>query len=87
MLQLRSLKVFISQRLTEAVEEVIGRLERTITEYEEEMERRHQRQLDAASKPEDEQRRAGPSHSGSRCFLSGGRSGANVASLLAPVTL
>ncbi|KAG7236663.1 hypothetical protein INR49_000644 [Caranx melampygus] len=60
MLHLQSLKVFITQRLTEAVEEVIGRLERAITDYEEEMELRHHHRLrDAASKRDDEQRRAG----------------------------
>ncbi|XP_023136005.2 gastrula zinc finger protein XlCGF57.1-like [Amphiprion ocellaris] len=37
---LQSLKVFISQRLTAAVDEVLGHLERTIREYEE-TERRH----------------------------------------------
>ncbi|XP_022617558.1 zinc finger protein 2-like [Seriola dumerili] len=58
MLKLQSLKVFINQRLTAAVEEVMGRLEKAITEYEEEMESRHQRLLDSASRPEDEQRSA-----------------------------
>ena len=59
MWRLQSLKAFINQRLTVAVEEVIGRLEKTITEYEEEMERRHCWLLDTASKPEKEQLRAG----------------------------
>ncbi|XP_040000378.1 zinc finger protein 134-like isoform X1 [Xiphias gladius] len=58
MWRLQSLKVFINQRLTAAVEEVIGRLEKAITEYEEEMECRHRRLLDTASKPDDERRRA-----------------------------
>ncbi|XP_071348904.1 zinc finger protein OZF-like [Trachinotus anak] len=47
MLKLQGLKVFINQRLTAAVEEVIDRLEKAITEYEEELESRHQRLLDS----------------------------------------
>ncbi|GAA6231460.1 zinc finger protein 134-like isoform X1 [Lates japonicus] len=58
MSRLQGLKVFINQRLTAAVEEVIGRLEKVISEYEEEMECRHRRLLNSASKPEDEQQRA-----------------------------
>ncbi|XP_029381278.1 zinc finger protein 184-like [Echeneis naucrates] len=58
MSKLHSLKVFINQRLAAAVEEVMGRLERAITEYEEEIEGRHQRLLLLTSKPEDERQRA-----------------------------
>ncbi|XP_040911371.1 zinc finger protein 519-like [Toxotes jaculatrix] len=58
MWRLQSLKVFINQRLTAAVEEVIGRLEKTITEYEEEMAHRHHRLLETALKPEEERQRA-----------------------------
>ncbi|XP_018517016.1 zinc finger protein 22 [Lates calcarifer] len=58
MSRLQGLKVFINQRLTAAVEEVISRLEKVIMEYEDEMECRHRRLLNSASKPEDEQKRA-----------------------------
>eukprot|EP00064_Thunnus_orientalis_P020937 superscaffoldBa00006060_g21089 len=44
------LKVFVQQRLTAAVEEIFGHFEKTITEYEEEMNRRHRRLLDEVSK-------------------------------------
>lgn len=40
MLTLHSLKLLIQQRLTAAVDEVMGHVERTLTEYEEEMESR-----------------------------------------------
>ncbi|XP_070775655.1 zinc finger and SCAN domain-containing protein 31-like [Enoplosus armatus] len=56
MSRLQSLKVFIHQRLTAAVEEIIGQLERTISESEEETEGRHRRRHtlpDAVSKPEE----------------------------------
>ncbi|XP_020562614.1 zinc finger protein OZF [Oryzias latipes] len=43
---LRGLKGFISQRLTAAVEDILGHLEKTILEYEEETERRHRDLLD-----------------------------------------
>ncbi|XP_026230349.1 zinc finger protein 771-like [Anabas testudineus] len=58
MLTLQSLKVFISQRLIEAVEEVMGHVERTLTEYEEEMERRCGKLLDTCPRVEEEQRAA-----------------------------
>ncbi|XP_069029437.1 zinc finger protein with KRAB and SCAN domains 1-like [Embiotoca jacksoni] len=58
MSRLQSLKVFICQRLTATVEEVIGHLETTLTEYEEEMESRHRRLLDAVSAPQDVLQRA-----------------------------
>ncbi|AWP04709.1 putative myeloid zinc finger 1-like [Scophthalmus maximus] len=51
---LRSLKLFISQRLSAAVAEVVGRLEVAITEYEEEVESRQLRLLHAASGAADE---------------------------------
>lgn len=41
MSKLRSLKVFVNQRLTAAVEEILVHFEKTISEYEEEMNRRH----------------------------------------------
>ncbi|XP_037651754.1 zinc finger protein 629-like [Sebastes umbrosus] len=41
MSRLQSLKLFISQRLSAAVEEIFGHVERTIEEYEEEMNQRH----------------------------------------------
>ncbi|KAE8291471.1 hypothetical protein D5F01_LYC11079 [Larimichthys crocea] len=49
MSRLQAVKVFIQQRLSAAVEEIFGHLERTITECEEEMESRHRHQqlLDA----------------------------------------
>nr|XP_019955537.1 PREDICTED: zinc finger protein 568-like isoform X1 [Paralichthys olivaceus] len=47
---LHSLKAFISQRLTAAVEEVIGRLETVISEYEEEMESRPLRLMHTAQR-------------------------------------
>nr|XP_020475236.1 zinc finger and SCAN domain-containing protein 12-like [Monopterus albus]XP_020475237.1 zinc finger and SCAN domain-containing protein 12-like [Monopterus albus] len=52
MSRLQGLKVFIQQRLTAAVDEVVGYLERTITEYEE-MECRHRELLDARPEPGD----------------------------------
>ncbi|KAM9838642.1 uncharacterized protein ACBR49_017336 [Aulostomus maculatus] len=39
MFKLQSLKVFVQQRLTAAVDEIFGHFEKTITEYEEEMSR------------------------------------------------
>ncbi|XP_041804264.1 uncharacterized protein LOC121614467 isoform X2 [Chelmon rostratus] len=54
MSRLQSVKVLIYQRLSAAVEEIIGHLETTITEYEEEMSCRHRMLLsDMATKPED----------------------------------
>ncbi|XP_075935314.1 uncharacterized protein LOC142935080 [Anarhichas minor] len=53
MLRLQSVKVFVCQRLTAAVEEIIGHLESTMTEYEEEMECRHRKLLDSVSKREE----------------------------------
>ncbi|KAK9539514.1 hypothetical protein VZT92_004615 [Zoarces viviparus] len=53
MSRLQSVKVFVCQRLTAAVEEIIDHLESTMTEYEEEMEcRRHRKLLDSVSKRE-----------------------------------
>ncbi|XP_070702882.1 zinc finger protein 79-like [Pempheris klunzingeri] len=40
MSRLHSLKLFVSQRLTAAVDEIFGHLEKTITEYEEELDRK-----------------------------------------------
>lgn len=57
---LQSLKVFVQQRLAAAVEEIFGHFERTITEYEEELGRRHRNLLDVGLKrPERKLRRAG----------------------------
>ncbi|XP_035026134.1 zinc finger protein 846 [Hippoglossus stenolepis] len=47
---LHSLKAFISQRLTAAVEEVIGRLETVISEYEEDMKSRQLRLMHTAQR-------------------------------------
>ncbi|XP_038580283.1 gastrula zinc finger protein XlCGF57.1-like [Micropterus salmoides] len=56
---LQSLKVFVQQRLAAAVEEIFGHFERTITEYEEELGRRHRNLLDVGLKrPERKLRRA-----------------------------
>ncbi|KAM9838666.1 uncharacterized protein ACBR49_017364 [Aulostomus maculatus] len=52
MSRLQSLKLFVNQRLNAAVEEIFGHFERTITEYEEEMERRHRKLLDVVLTPE-----------------------------------
>ncbi|XP_029284259.1 uncharacterized protein LOC115006269 isoform X2 [Cottoperca gobio] len=49
---LQSLKLFINQRLTAAVEDIFGHFERTITEYEEEMDRRHRKLLAVGLTPE-----------------------------------
>ncbi|XP_039978106.1 zinc finger protein 500-like [Xiphias gladius] len=57
MSRLQGLRVFVSQRLSAAVEEIFGHLEKTITECEEEMDRR-QRLLDSAFRPEIKLRRA-----------------------------
>ena len=59
MCSLQSLKVFVQQRLTAAVEEIFGHFEKTITEYEEEIHRRHRRLLDEVLKPETKLRKAG----------------------------
>ncbi|KAM7384911.1 hypothetical protein PAMA_012007 [Pampus argenteus] len=52
MSRLQSLKRFVQQRLTAAVEEIFGHFEKTITEYEEEMSRRHRELLEEVLKPE-----------------------------------
>ncbi|KAM9839062.1 uncharacterized protein ACBR49_017727 [Aulostomus maculatus] len=52
MSRLQSLKLFVNQRLNAAVEEIFGHFERTITEYEEELERRHRKLLDVVLTPE-----------------------------------
>lgn len=57
MSRLQGLKVFINQRLTAAVEDIFGHFERTITEYEEEMDRRHRKLLDVALTPDIKLRR------------------------------
>ena len=59
MCSLQSVKLFVQQRLTAAVEEIFGHLEKTITEYEEEIHRRHRRLLDELLKAETKQRKAG----------------------------
>ncbi|XP_013877916.1 gastrula zinc finger protein XlCGF57.1 [Austrofundulus limnaeus] len=46
MSRLQSLKGFISQRLSAALDDILGHLEKTILEYEEETERRHRDFLD-----------------------------------------
>ncbi|XP_053190713.1 oocyte zinc finger protein XlCOF20-like [Scomber japonicus] len=58
MCSLQSVKLFVQQRLTAAVEEIFGHLEKTITEYEEEIHRRHRRLLDELLKAETKQRKA-----------------------------
>ncbi|XP_041811834.1 zinc finger protein 2 homolog [Chelmon rostratus] len=58
MSRLHSLKLFVNQRLTAAVDEIFGHVERTITEYEEEIDRRHRRLLDVVLTPELKLRRA-----------------------------
>ncbi|KAM9737904.1 uncharacterized protein ACNS7B_013433 isoform 1-T1 [Menidia menidia] len=58
MSRLQGLKVFISQRLTAAVDDILGQLERTILEYEEETERRHRDFLDVVLTAEMRQHRA-----------------------------
>ncbi|XP_067330012.1 uncharacterized protein [Channa argus] len=54
MSRLQSLKVLINERLTAAVEELFGYLERIISECEEELKCRCHKLLDAGSKPGDE---------------------------------
>eukprot|EP00064_Thunnus_orientalis_P017306 superscaffoldBa00003645_g17387 len=58
MCSLQGLKVFVQQRLTAAVEEIFGHFEKTITEYEEEIHRRHRRLLDEVLKPDKKLRKA-----------------------------
>ncbi|XP_041867922.1 gastrula zinc finger protein XlCGF57.1-like [Melanotaenia boesemani] len=58
MSRLQGLKVFISQRLTAAVDDILGHLEKTIQEYEEETERRHRDFLDVVLTAEMKQHRA-----------------------------
>nr|XP_020477146.1 zinc finger protein OZF-like [Monopterus albus] len=55
MSRLQSLKVFVKQRLTAAVDEIFGHFEKTISEYEEELEFRHRRRLSVALTPETKQ--------------------------------
>ncbi|XP_054452539.1 zinc finger protein 354C-like [Anoplopoma fimbria] len=56
---LQTVTVFVRQRLTAAVDEIIGHLESTLTEYEEEMECRYRKLLlDTVSKPEEKLQRA-----------------------------
>uniref|UniRef100_A0A3Q1I987 C2H2-type domain-containing protein n=1 Tax=Anabas testudineus TaxID=64144 RepID=A0A3Q1I987_ANATE len=54
MSRLRTLKVFVSQRLNAAVEEIFGHFEKAISEYEEELDRRHRRILDVSPSPDQE---------------------------------
>ncbi|XP_008420502.1 gastrula zinc finger protein XlCGF57.1-like [Poecilia reticulata] len=61
MSRLQSLKVFVSQRLSAAVEDILGHLEETILEYEEETERRHRDFLDVILTAEMKHRKAGHS--------------------------
>lgn len=56
---LQGLKQFVSRRLSAALEEIFGHVERTITEYEREMDRRHRKLLNEVLTPEVKQRRAG----------------------------
>lgn len=58
MSKLQSLKVFVTQRLTATVEEILGHLEKTIAEYEEEMNRGYYRQMwDVAVSTSEEKQR------------------------------
>ncbi|KAJ4927908.1 hypothetical protein JOQ06_015709, partial [Pogonophryne albipinna] len=52
MSRLQSLKQYINQRLTAAVEDIFEHFERTITEYEEEMDLRHRKLCELVSRPE-----------------------------------
>ena len=52
MSRLQGLKVFINQRLTAAVEDILGHFERTITEYEAELDHRHRTLLGVALTPD-----------------------------------
>ena len=56
---LQGLKQFVSRRLSAALEEIFGHVERTITEYEREMNRRHRKLLDEVLTPEVKQGRTG----------------------------
>ncbi|KAF7652783.1 hypothetical protein LDENG_00092490 [Lucifuga dentata] len=61
MSRLQSLKVFVNQRLNAAAQEIFGQFERTITEYEEELERQR-KLLDMIIKPKLKlQKQASPS--------------------------
>ncbi|KAI3359046.1 hypothetical protein L3Q82_015411 [Scortum barcoo] len=62
MSSLQSLKVFISQRLSAAVDEIFGHFERTITECEEELSRRHRKLLELLLNPETGLRREDVQH-------------------------
>ncbi|XP_010748342.3 gastrula zinc finger protein XlCGF57.1 [Larimichthys crocea] len=59
MSRLHSLRLFVGQRLSAAVDEIFGHFERTISEYEQEMDRRHRDLLDEVLPPEAKLRRAG----------------------------
>ncbi|KAI4817412.1 hypothetical protein KUCAC02_010813 [Chaenocephalus aceratus] len=52
MSRLQSLKQYINQRLTAAVEDIFEHFERTITEYEEEMDLRHRKLCELDSRTE-----------------------------------
>ncbi|KAK2830960.1 hypothetical protein Q5P01_018891 [Channa striata] len=58
MSKLRSLKLFVQQRLTAAVHDILGHLEETIRDYEEELGRRRPDLLDVVLIPEVKQREA-----------------------------
>ncbi|KAM7378657.1 hypothetical protein PAMP_004268 [Pampus punctatissimus] len=52
MSRLEALKVFIQQRLTAAVEDIFGHLEKTIRTYEEELDSRHRQLIDTVLQPQ-----------------------------------
>ncbi|XP_033181328.1 zinc finger protein 84-like isoform X2 [Mastacembelus armatus] len=56
MSRLQSLKLFVSQRLNAAVEEIFGHLEKTISDYEEELDLRHRELLHVGLTPETKRR-------------------------------
>lgn len=60
MSRLAELRRLISQRLSAAVDDILGHCERTIREYEEEAELRHRRLLDGLLTADTKQRRAAP---------------------------
>ncbi|XP_042285298.1 uncharacterized protein LOC121909006 isoform X3 [Thunnus maccoyii] len=66
MSRLKGLKIFIHQRLTAAVEEIFGHLEKTITNYEEEMDCRLRELPDTVLDPE-MQRAEAPPKSDAHC--------------------
>jgi hypothetical protein len=69
MSKIQLLRVFLNERLAVAVDEIFGAVEKTITEYQEEVSRskdendRLQRLLEIALKPELKLHRAGLGHS------------------------